>query len=98
MSDPSRVRLKGPLTPFASGFAEVLSGEGYKRESVCSQLRLLAHLSRWMVDEQMGGPDLSDGVVERFLAARRAAGYTLLLSPKALAPLMGYLRGLGVTP
>jgi site-specific recombinase XerD len=37
-------------------------------------------------------------VAERFLAVRRAAGYTLYLSPKALVPLLGYLRGLSVAP
>jgi hypothetical protein len=37
-------------------------------------------------------------VTEAFLAARRTEGYTLWLSPKALAPLMTYLRGVGVAP
>ena len=32
------------------------------------------------------------------MAARRAAGYTNYLTPKALAPLLGYLRVLGVVP
>jgi site-specific recombinase XerD len=34
--------------------------------------------------------------VEAFLAARRAAGYVQWCSVKALVPLLGYLRGLGV--
>lgn len=34
-------------------------------------------------------------VAEAFLAARRAAGYVQWLSPRALAPLLGYLRRLG---
>jgi site-specific recombinase XerD len=34
--------------------------------------------------------------VEEFLEARRAEGYTLWLSTKAMAPLLAYLRGLGV--
>jgi integrase/recombinase XerD len=33
-----------------------------------------------------------------FLAARRAAGYTSLLTLRGLLPLLGYLRGLGVVP
>ena len=37
-------------------------------------------------------------VAEEYLAARRAAGYTGYLTPKALAPLLGYLRELGVAP
>ena len=37
-------------------------------------------------------------MVDAYLAARRAAGYRAYLTPKALAPLLGYLRGLGVAP
>jgi hypothetical protein len=35
---------------------------------------------------------------EAFRPARRAAGYTCWLSGRGLAPLLGYLRGLGVVP
>ena len=41
---------------------------------------------------------LTAPVAEEYLAARRAAGYTAYLTPKALAPLLGYLRELGVAP
>ncbi|BBZ50024.1 hypothetical protein MHEI_17410 [Mycobacterium heidelbergense] len=40
----------------------------------------------------------SASVLADFLAARRAAGYRLWLSPNALTPLLGYLRGVGVAP
>lgn len=36
--------------------------------------------------------------MEEFLTARRAAGYVLWRSPKGVAPLLAYLRGLGVAP
>ena len=36
--------------------------------------------------------------MEDFLSARRAEGYTALLSGQGLAPLLGYLRGLGAAP
>jgi integrase/recombinase XerD len=42
--------------------------------------------------------DLTPEVREAFLAARREAGYTLWLSPKALVPLVTYLRVLGAAP
>jgi integrase/recombinase XerD len=42
--------------------------------------------------------ELTSGAAERFLAARRAAGYVLYLSPKALVPLLAYLRGTGAAP
>ena len=41
---------------------------------------------------------LTAPVAEEYLAARGAAGYTAYLTPKALAPLLGYLRELGVVP
>jgi site-specific recombinase XerD len=50
----------------------------------------------------MGEGLAADGLhmteVERFLLARRAAGYTSLLSIKAMQPILAYLRGLGVAP
>ena len=61
-------------------------------------MRLLAHLSRWLVREGLGADELRTAEVERFLDARRAAGHTFLLSTKAMRPILGYLRGLEVVP
>lgn len=41
---------------------------------------------------------LSSDVAERFCAARRAAGHTDRATVRALDPLLGYLRALGVAP
>jgi hypothetical protein len=41
---------------------------------------------------------MTSEVVERFLAERRAAGYTNYVTARAMAPLLSYLRGLGVAP
>src|SRR5437763_4779912 len=48
MGDPSRVRVTGPLQEYAPGFAEELARLGYKPNAAADQLRLMAHLSRWM--------------------------------------------------
>jgi integrase/recombinase XerD len=98
MMDPSRVRVTGPLERYASGFVVELAGVGYRPVSAAFQLHLMAHLSRWLAENSLMAEQLSSAEVERFLAARRAAGYTGYLSPKALAPLLGYLRGRGVVP
>jgi site-specific recombinase XerD len=58
----------------------------------------MAHLSRWLAPEGLGAEGLTPRVAARFLTARRAAGYSTYLSPRSLVPLLGYLRGLGVTP
>ncbi|MCA1696204.1 MAG: site-specific integrase [Actinobacteria bacterium] len=55
-------------------------------------------LSRWLTETGLDLAALTDAVVDSFLAARRAAGYTAYLTPKALIPLLGYLRGMGVAP
>jgi len=98
MSSASRVRVTGPLTPYADEFAAGLSGQGYRPNSVVAQLQLLAHLSRWMSGEGVEADGLTPAVIEAFLVARRSAGYTLWLSPKALVPLMAHLRGAGAAP
>lgn len=98
MHDPSRVRVSGPLEVFASGFAAELARLGYRRVPVVFQLQLMAHASRWLEREGIGAGELTSDVVERFLAERRAAGYTNYVTARAMAPLLGYLRGLGVAP
>ena len=96
--DPSRIRVLGPLAPFASGFAEELNRQGYTLSSARKQMWLLAHLSQWLVSEGLGVNELRDARLQRFMQARQAAGRTQLRSVKALGPLMGYLRNLGVAP
>lgn len=98
MSDPSRVRITGPLARFADGFAAELLHQGYRRNAAADQLRLVAHLSRWLAGRHLSAKDLALPVRARFLAVRRSQGYVLWLSPKALAPFMGYLRRLGLAP
>ena len=99
MSDPSsRVRMSGPLKPYALGFAAELSQQGYSRFSAASQLRLTAHLSRWLESEGLDAAALTPLVVEAFLAARRTAGYVDYRTSRALEPLLGYLRELGTAP
>jgi len=92
--DPSQSRVLGPLSAFAAGFADELTRQGYRPRAAGNQMGLLAHLSRWLVGEGRGADALHTTEVERFLLARRAAGYTYLLSIKAMQPILAYLRGL----
>jgi integrase/recombinase XerD len=98
MGDPSRIRVTGPLEPYLSGFVAELVERGYTQVSVAHQLRLMAHLSRWLASEGFGPGDLSPARVEEFVVARRAAGYVNYLTPRALVALLEYLRGVGVVP
>jgi integrase/recombinase XerD len=98
MGDPSRARVTGPLQQYAPGFVGELARLGYTANSASGQMFVVAHLSRWLAGEGLDAAGLTPQVAERFLAARRAAGYTLYLSMKALVPLLGYLRRLGAVP
>jgi site-specific recombinase XerD len=91
------VRLSGPLEGFAEGFAAELVGLGYSRRGGEGQLRLMAHVSRWMSVQGLAAGDLTAEAVERFVVARRAS-YRGLRSARALVPMLGYLRALGVVP
>jgi site-specific recombinase XerD len=98
MGDPSRVRVSGPLGPYAAGFATALAGMGYTPVSATFQVQLLAHLSRWLEANGIEPAGLSATVVARLLDARRAAGRTNYLSARAMRPLLEHLRQLGVAP
>lgn len=95
--DPSTVRFVGPLAPFAAGLAAELEALGFATTSAVIQLQLSAHLSRWLAAEHLGTADLTDPVIERFLVARRRS-HTNHYSRRSLAPMLGYLRRIGVTP
>ncbi len=98
MNVTSTVRLSGPLLPYAEGFRVELARLGYTPLSAANQLRLVAHLSRWLQASDRRVEDLVSQVVDEFLKTRRAAGYTCWLSRRGLAPLLGYLRSIGAVP
>jgi len=75
-----------------------LARVGYTRESAGFQLRLMAHVSGWLAAQGRDAAALDADAVEAFLALRRADGYTRFISAGAMAPLLGYLRGVGAAP
>jgi hypothetical protein len=89
---------EGPLQPYAAGFVAELARLGYTPQSACGQMLLMAHVSRWLAAEGLEAGGLTPEAGERFLAARRSSGYGLYRSPKALVPLLGYLRRAGAGP
>ena len=93
-----RVRVVGPLVPFVARLRSALRDAGYTPSSTVNQVRLLAHLSRWLDAGRLGVADLTDERVEEFLASRRARGCTWSVSRRALTPLLGLLAELGGRP
>lgn len=96
MFDPSSVRFEGPLKPYVDGLWAELQRQGYAPLSARNVLHVVAHFSRWLEDGKLSLAQLSDETVAAFVAERRGQGYTQFLTPRALAPLVGYLRGVGI--
>lgn len=97
MAGRYRVQVSGPLEEFAEGFRAELVASGYAWRSVEAQLGLMKHLSRWLHTQGLSADELTIDVTCRFVDARRQS-HSFLRSPRALVPLLGYLRGLGVAP
>jgi len=95
---PSWAEVTGPLAEYADGFRSELFRLGYTPLTAACQIRLTAHLSRWMTAEGLSAQDLDMPTAERYFAARRLAGYANERTVEALGPLLGYLRGLGAAP
>ena len=94
----SKVRVVGPLAPLAAEFTDRLRALGYTTLSSVNQLRLLAHLSRWLDARQLGVSEMTEEVVEEFFAGRRASGCTGLLTRRSLTPLLHLLDERGLLP
>ena len=76
---PKGVVVSGPLAEYAPGFAAELGRRGFMPLSALHQMRLLAHLSRWMDVHGLGVGQLTEARVDEFLVERRA-NYTSLYS------------------
>lgn len=94
----SQVRVTGPLAAHAEGFRVNLIDQGYTPLSAANQLRVMAHLSRWLANQRLGARDLTTERIDAFLAVRRAEGYTCWLSQRGLAPLLAFLRSQEAAP
>jgi hypothetical protein len=98
MTSPSWARVQGPLAPYADGFRVELERLGYTPLTAATHVRLMAHLSRWLARVGAEASGLTLALVEAYFAERRAAGYAGHVTGRALRPLLGYLRRLGVVP
>jgi hypothetical protein len=97
-TEPSWAQVTGPLAEYADGFRAELFRLGYTPLTAACQLRLAAHLSRWMTAGGLAAQDLDMPAAERYFAARRLAGYANERTTGALGPLLGYLRRLRAAP
>ncbi|MEX2253191.1 MAG: site-specific integrase [Thermoleophilaceae bacterium] len=93
----SRVVVTGPLGPFADAYREKLEERGYTPLSAVNLQRQVAQMSRWLEAERRGVGQLSEAIVEAFLADQRASrrGRSSLSRPGLLC-LLDLLHELGV--
>lgn len=94
--EPARTVVTGPLAPYARGWRAELAARGYAPHSITAHAQLMAHLSGWLAAAGYGVDALTDEVVQKYCVARRTAGYQNRTTARAVAPLLGYLRGLRV--
>ena len=96
---PSRTRVQGPLAAHADGFRREMTALGYSETQVREHVKLAAHLSSWLEGSGLAAWDLTIERIAEFLDARSSGPARLGLSTgRGLAPLLRYLRALGVAP
>jgi len=88
----------GPLARYAAGYGSWLAARGYSRWTVSHRLWQLELLSRWLEGEGLAAGELTVERAERFVLARREAGYSTWVSSRGVVRPLEYLRGLGVAP
>jgi len=99
MHKPSHVQVPGPLAAYAVGFRQELACRGYSRSRATGLLLLMARLSRRLAELGREVEELSDDDIEQFVSYRRSVSRDdRQLTARAMAPLLEYLRGLGVVP
>jgi hypothetical protein len=87
-----KVRVTGPLASHVEGVLCGAGPLGLRREPVRDHCYVLVNLSRGLAAERLEPSERTSPVVERFLCARRRAGYRRWRSVRSLGPLLDYLR------
>ena len=98
MVDPGRVKVEGPVQPYALGLLVDLQHQGYKPVTIGRYLHLLAHLGRWLEATELAVHDLTEERAAAFVRHRARLGYKALRSARALQPILSFLRTNGVVP
>lgn len=96
-STPHRVQISGPLTEHAQGFEAALLRSGFVPSSIEGQMRLVAHLSRWLESNGNTLLDLTNEQIHAFLKERKAT-HAALFTRRALQHLLTWLAEEGAIP
>lgn len=92
MTMPKRVRVNGPLEPYADGFRSEMQRRGYAPWSVVFALQAMAGLSRWLVARGLDMAGLTADELDLFVRQWRTSGPRRRRAPRGLPVLVSYLR------
>ncbi len=89
---PARVRVTGPLGPFAEAYEARMKARGYTPLTMVNELRQIAHLSCWLDEHRMTSADVTREVIEEVHALRRTRRSSANCSLKGLLVLLEVLH------
>lgn len=89
-------RVGGLAPPDVEGFAALLSEQGYARSTRKEQLRLVAHLSRWLEQRGFEEGEVDEERIVEFLRYRSGRGLVARSNAAVLKLLLRHLRDTGV--
>jgi site-specific recombinase XerD len=91
-------RKAGLLGPRVEGYRAWLAQRGYTSTTVRNMLKDLGQVGQWLSAAGLEVAELSEERLTVFLTVRREAGHRRVPGIRAMAPLLSYLRQVGVTP
>ncbi|MCU1531664.1 MAG: phage integrase family protein [Arthrobacter sp.] len=95
----SRTKRKaGQLGPQVEGYQAWLAKRGYTTGTIRNMLKDLGQVGLWLSAEGLRPENLDEERMAAFLSAQRGLGRSRSPGPRALVPLLRYLREIGVAP
>lgn len=89
-------RKPGELGGHVEGYRAWLTRRGYTPDTIRNMLKDLGQVGQWLSVKGLKAEQLGEGQIAAFLSARRAAGHLRIPGPRAMVPLLTYLREAGV--
>lgn len=91
-------RKAGQLGPQVEGYRAWLAKRGYTPGTIVNMLKDLGQVGLWLSAERLRTEDLNEERLAAFQSARRRGGRSRSPGPRALVPLLSYLRETGIAP
>lgn len=91
-------RKAGLFGPEVEGYRAWLTFRGYTPGTVRNMLKDLGQVGVWLSAEGLEAAQFDEERASAFLTARRRAGHRRVPGPRAMVPLLTYLREAGVVP